>query len=89
MTRRQFDRRFGHPLSRNVLFIRQDSAQTLRDEITECRAAFDRRNFGPLHEAVREIECGSHKYAYMLSNMRSFRQIPIAVNVKIRQNNRV
>jgi hypothetical protein len=83
MTRRQFDRRFGHPLSRDMRFIRQDSTQTFRDKITERGPAFDGRNFGPLDEAIREIERRSHKYAYMLSNKGSFAQNPFAVNVNI------
>ncbi len=57
MTRGQFDRRFGHPLSRDMRFIGQHSTQTLRDKITEGGPAFDGRNFGPLDEAVRQIEC--------------------------------
>ncbi len=51
--------------------LRQQSTQGLRDQITQRRATLHGRDFGSLHEIVRQIEGGAHKYAYMLSCTKS------------------
>src|SRR5207302_4875921 len=67
MSRRQLNGRLRHSLALGDGLLRQQSAQRLSHEVTECRATPHGRDLGSLHELIGQVESATHKYAYMLS----------------------
>lgn len=55
-----------HPPALRRTLVRQQLPQGFGNEISQRRAAPDRRDLGALHQIIWQVERGSHRYSNML-----------------------